>query len=81
MRQGHDIERLIEEKRDLEDLIDQQNQSIKQIRQQQHNSNSIASIHSHLFNTHMKENHNSLNKPQSQDHVSQQSIELMGKIV
>jgi TolA-binding protein len=63
MRQGHDIERLIEEKRDLEDLIEQQNQSIKQIRQQQHNSTSIASIHSHLFNnTHMKENHNSLNK-------------------
>jgi signal transduction histidine kinase len=67
MRQGHDIERLIEEKRDLEDLIEQQNQSIKQIRQQQHNSTSIASIHSHHFNnTHMKENHNSLNKhPQS----------------
>jgi hypothetical protein len=42
LRQGNDIERLIEEKRELEDLIEQQNQSIKQIRQC--NNSSIGSI-------------------------------------
>ena len=39
LRQGNDIERLIEEKRELEDLVEQQNQSIKQIRQNNNNNN------------------------------------------
>ena len=83
IRQGHDIERLIEEKRDLEDLVDQQNQSIKQIRQMQNSS--IASIHhsSHqVMVAASKENHNSLNKQMhNSEHHSQQSIDLMNKIV
>lgn len=41
LRQGNDIERLIEEKRELEDLIEQQNQSIKQIR---YGNSSMTSI-------------------------------------
>ena len=42
LRQGNDIERLIEEKRELEDLVEQQNQSIKQIRQNNNNNNNSS---------------------------------------
>jgi hypothetical protein len=56
-RQGNDIGRLIEEKRELEDLVEQQNQSIKQIRQ--HQNSSICSITGALGT---KENLNMLNK-------------------
>ena len=44
LRQGNDIERLIEEKRELEDLVEQQNQSIKQIRQNNNNNSSMGSF-------------------------------------
>lgn len=91
IRQGHDIERLIEEKRDLEDLVEQQNQSIKQIRGAAHNlgmqNSSVASIHMlSSFAGAMKENHNSNNKQYqvrgaSEHQNSQQSIDLMNKIV
>ena len=84
IRQGHDIERLIEETRDLEDLVEQPNQSIKQVRQMQNSS--IASINHHHNSNQMmvmKENHNSMNKQMhnSEQYHSQQSIDLMNKIV
>ncbi|CDW91377.1 UNKNOWN [Stylonychia lemnae] len=52
-RQTMDINRLIEEKRDLEDLVDQQNQAIKQVRM---NNQSVMNP-----NVATKENHNLLN--------------------
>ena len=45
MRQGVEIDRLIEEKRDLEDLVEQQNQAIKQVRMnQKENVNSMNNM-------------------------------------
>ena len=45
MRQGAEIDRLIEEKRDLEDLVEQQNQAIKQVKMnQKENVNSMNSM-------------------------------------
>eukprot|EP00347_Sterkiella_histriomuscorum_P003750 403363091 len=74
-----DINRLIDEKRDLEDLVDQQNQSIKQIRlnnqQQQLQQNALNSS-SNNINSQVKENYNILNsqsqtKPSENHHQSE----------
>ena len=76
LRQGNDIERLIEEKRELEDLVEQQNQSIKQIRQNNNNNSSMGSFS--CANPLKENNAHVLNKGHSS---AEQSIDLMSRIL